>query len=215
MLGIECLLLIPFSLKFRQLRIDEKVVFAYLFTSIVFAGGSYLLGFIFRMNNMFFVAVMTLIQYIVLSLFYYLVMRGTKARKIIAAITLAGVLIFILDITIWEGTRQFNSIFASYRSLVLISCGIAVFLQLLRDEDLIERSIFMNSLPLFWFNAGLFVHLCCSFLIALTYNFMQNSVYTEAFQSLQKVTRSLNFIAGIIQLILFYIGLSKIKRGRT
>ncbi|GEP98639.1 hypothetical protein CCY01nite_48990 [Chitinophaga cymbidii] len=167
------------------------------------------------MNNMLFVAVMTLIQYFVLSLFYYLALKGPQSKKIILALTLCGVLIFIFDITKWEGPKQFNSIFASYRTLVLISCGIAVFLQLLRDEDLIERSIYMNRVPLFWFNAGLFVHLCCSFLIALTYNFTQNSVYVESFQSLQKITRSLNFIAGIIQLILFYIGLSKIKGART
>lgn len=215
MLGIECLLLIPFSLKYRHLKTEERVIFAYLIASIVFAAGSYLLGFILRMNNMFFVAVMTLVQYFLLALFYYLVVNGSRAKKIILALIAAGVVIFALDITVWEGTKQFNSIFAAYRTLILIGCGITVFLQLLRDESLVERSIYMNSLPLFWFNAGLFVFLCCSFLIALTYNFLQNSIYTDAFQNLQKVTRSVNFIAGTIQLILFYIGLSKIKRVRT
>lgn len=215
MLGIECLLLIPFSLKYRYLRKEDKLIFLYLILSIIFAGGSYLIGFVFRSNNMFFVACLTLIQFFVLSAFYFFIIKRLHARKIIGALTILGTLIFTLDITVWEGTRQFNSIFASYRSLMLIGCGIAFFLQLLRDEDLIERSIYMNSLPLFWFNAGLFVHLCCSFLISLTYNFLQNSVDVEAFQAAQKITRSLNFIAGTIQLILFYIGLLKIKRMRT
>jgi hypothetical protein len=215
MLGIECLLLIPFSLKYRYLQIEERVIFAYLIASIVFAAGSYLLGFILRMNNMLFVSAMTLVQYFLLSLFYYLVVNSVLAKKIILTLTAAGVVIFVLDITVWEGTKQFNSIFAAYRNLILIGCGITVFLQLLRDESLVERSIYMNAVPLFWFNAGLFVFLCCSFLISLTYNFLQNSIYTDAFQNLQKVTRSVNFIAGTIQLILFYIGLSKIKRVRT
>lgn len=173
------------------------------------------MGFILRMNNMLFVAIMTLVQYYVLSLFYYFVVKGSQAKKIVIGLTMLGTLIFLLDLTIWEGPKQFNSIFASYRTLILIGCGIVVFLQLLKDEELIERSIYMNSLPLFWFNAGLFVHLCCSFLIALTYNFLQNSVDVDAFMAAQKITRSLNFIAGIIQLILFYIGLSKVKRVRT
>lgn len=215
MLGIECLLLIPFSLKYKLLQKEGKVIFAYLISSIVFAAGSYLLGYIFRQNNMLFVAFMSLVQYYILSLFYYLVVKGSPARKIILTLTALGTLIFILDISIWEGPKQFNSIFASYRTLILIGCGITVFLQLLRDDDLIERSIYMNSLPLFWYNSGLFVYLCCSFLIALTYNFTQNSVYGETFLYLQRITRSLNYIAGTIQLILFYIGLSKVKRVRT
>lgn len=215
MLGIECLLLIPFSQKYKHLRNEGKVIFVYLITSIIFAGGSYLMGFVLRMNNMLFVAIMTLVQYYVLSMFYYFVVRGLHAKKIIMGLTALGTLIFLLDITIWEGTKQFNSIFASYRTLILIGCGIAVFIQLLKDEELIEQSIYMNSLPLFWFNAGLFVHLCCSFLIALTYNFLQNSVNVDAFMAAQKITRSLNFITGTIQLILFYIALLKIKRVRT
>lgn len=215
MLGIECLLLIPFFQQYRHLQKTGKVIFIYLITSIIFAGGSYLLGFIFRMNNMFFVAMMTMAQYYVLSWFYYLVVNSARAKKLIIFLTLAGTVIFFMDILYWEGPKRFNSIFASYRTLVLICCGITVFLQLLKDEALIERSIYMNSLPLFWFNSGLFVYLCCSFLTALTYNFLQNSIYVETFQSLQGITRSLNFIAGIIQLILFYIGLTKIKSART
>ena len=215
MLGIECLLLIPFFQQYRHLQKPGKVIFTYLITSIIFAGGSYLQGFIFRMNNMLFVAVMTLVQYYVLSWFYFLVIKGAGAKKLIIFLTLAGTVIFFMDILYWEGPKRFNSIFASYRTLVLISCGIAVFLQLLKDEDLIERSIYMNSLPLFWFNSGLFVYLCCHFLKALTYNFLQNSIYVETFRDLQQITWSLNFIAGTIQLILFYIGLTKIKRART
>lgn len=215
-MGIEVLLLIPFSQKFKRLGKAEKMIFYYLIVSIIFAAGSFVSGMVFRLNNMLFVTCMKLLQFMVLSVFYFYILKNAYTRRLITGLSGLVLLVFILDLALWEGIKQFNSIFASLQTLVLICYGIMFFLQLLRDEELVARSINMNDVPLFWFNAGLFIYLCCSFIVSLTMNYMQsNLVQTETTRSVTVISRSLNMISGIIQLILFYIGIVKVKKERT
>lgn len=211
MMGTECLLLVPFLLNYSSLDKAGKFTFYYLISSICFAFGSRLTSIYFG-NNLWFFAIMQLLQFSLLSTFYYLVIKSPVVKNLIRLLLIPVVIIFFLDILKLEGVHTYNSIFASIQSFLLISYGITFFLQILFDNDLVKSAVFINALPNFWFNAGLFIYLCASFLFSLTYNFfLQHSLNnTDA-----KGILALTYVAGIIEMILFYIGLMKAKKHRT
>lgn len=217
MMGVEYLLLIPFSRKLKLLQREELAIFAYLVSSIIFGTVSYILGFVYKQNNMLFNNCMTVIQFVILNAFYYLAIKSPNTRKVLLVLGFTGLAIFAMDLGLWEGPRRANSIFATYRLLLFLAFGIVLFFQLLKDEKLIEQSIYMNSLPLFWFNAGLFVFLCGSFVRTLTNNFIQSGMITgtyDSYRPIMRVVRDIVDAGGIIQFFLFYIGLTKIKIAR-
>jgi hypothetical protein len=209
MLGIECLLLIPFTLNYRSLDKTGKLVYYYLISSVLFAAGSVLFSRLFH-NNLWFISIMHLIQFVILSVYYHEVIKHTLVKYLIKILLIPATIIFLLDFFKLEGIMTYNSIFAAIRTFLLLSYGILFFIQLLFDEDLVKEAVFINLLPNFWFNAGLFIYLCCSFLQALTYNFfLRHSV-----GDLSVTIISLVFISGVIEGILFYIGLMKAKKFR-
>lgn len=214
MVGVEILFLIPFTLKLSLLNKEQRLIYIYLISCVVYGVGSDIIARIFR-NNMAFITCIHLVQFIILSLFYIQVFKSSSTKKALKWIMLVATLLFAFDITVLEGPLKFNSVFISFRSALLIIYGVMFFLQLMRDEDLIEKSIYINSLPVFWFNAGLFVNVCCGFLLNLSFNLIQQKGPGEVLVSMYKITASLYWIAGVIQVILFYIGLSKIKRARA
>jgi hypothetical protein len=213
MVGVEVLLLIPFFLRYRFLNKEERVIFAYAIANAFMGVVSDIIARIYH-NNMIFITTMMLVQFFILTLFYINVLKHPKAKKILQIILGATFILCVVDFTILEGPFVFNSIFISFRTFVLIIYGVVFFLQLMRDESLIEQSIYINTLPAFWFNAGLFVSLCCSFPLDLCFNFLQKGPPGEELLSIFRVTASLTWSGGIFQAILFYIGLRKIKGAK-
>lgn len=208
-MGIECLLLIPFTLNYRSLDKTGKWAYYYLISSVIFAVGSSILARIFR-NNLWFSSIMNLGQFVILSAYYYQVIKNDTVKKLIKLLIIPAVVIFFLDFFKLEGMLTFNSIFATVRTFLLLSYGIIFFVQLLFDEDLVKEAIFINTLPDFWFNSGLFIYLCCSFFDSLSYNFLLKHLIGDNI-----LIGSLVFISGIIEAILFYIGLLKAKKIRV
>lgn len=213
MVGIEVLLLIPFFLHYRFLNKEQRVIFAYAISNAFMGVVSDIIARIYH-NNMAFITGMMLVQFFILTLFYIHVLKHPKAKKILQVMLGAAIALCIVDITILEGPLLFNSIFISFRTFVLIIYGIVFFLQLMRDESLIEQSIYINELPAFWFNAALFVSFCCSFPLDLCFQFLQKAPPDEKLISIFRITAALTWTGGIIQAILLYIGLLKIKGVR-
>lgn len=209
MTGIECLILIPFTLSYRSLDKTEKWAYYYLISSVIFAVGSSIFARMFN-NNLWYNSIMYLAQFVILSIYYSLLIKNAFVKKLITVLLLPAVVIFFLDFFKLEGMYTFNSIFATVRTFLLLCYGIIFFVQLLFDEELVRESIFINSLPNFWFNSGLFIYLCCSFFNALSYNFLlRHSISSNL------IIPSLVFISGIIEAILFYIGLMKAQKQQA
>ncbi len=209
MTGIECLLLIPFTLNYRSLDKAGRWAYYYLISSAVFAVGSFVLAKVFH-SNAWFMNVMHLAQFMILSFYYYLIIQNRLARQIVMLLMIPSLVLFFLDLFKLEGTHAFNSIFATIKTFLLLGYGMIFFLQLLFDENLIKGSIFINTLPDFWFNSGLFIYFCSSFLVSLAYNFLSR----HYLQNNQDPVQTLGFTGGIIEIILFYIGLMKAKKQR-
>lgn len=214
MLGIEALLLIPFAINSKLFDKEQRLIYIYLISAVFYGIGCEVLARLYG-NNMAFISCMMLVQFYILSIFYLRVLKSEKIRKTIRIMLVVCTAVFLVDFIFLEGPLKFNSIFISIRTFVLIVYGILFFLQLMRDENLIEQSIFINSLPIFWFNAGLFVEMCCSFMLNLSFNMIQQGGPQEVLVSMYKITATLTWIAGIIQVFLFYIGLRKIKKAKA
>jgi hypothetical protein len=209
MMGIEFILLIPFTLRYNNLDRAGKSIYYYLLSSIFFAVGSITIeAFAPGGNNMWFFALMYFIQFLILSGFYALVIKNNKTSKVIKLLPLPVLIIFILDLFKIEGVENYNSIFTSLRSFILLVYAVIYFLQLLNDNELIEKSIYINSLPNFWYNSGLFIYLCGSFLFSLSYNVLVSQ------RLVPSATLVISLFAGILQLVLFYIGLLSLTTKR-
>lgn len=207
MLGIECLLLIPFTLNYSSLDKAGRSIYLYLVSSILFAVGSIVIELMVR-NNMWFFTLMYFIQFLILSIFYSTVIKNGTVKLLIKILPGPVFVILLLDLLKIEGIDKYNSLFTTIRSFVLLVYAINYFLQLLNDNELIEQSIFINSLPNFWFNSGLFLYLCGSFIFSLSYN------YIERQNIISTITFTITLIAGILQLVLFYIGLLSITKRK-
>lgn len=212
MMGIEALVLIPFLLNYKSLDFSARCIFFYILSCIVFAGGSVLVERYIG-NNMWFFSLMHFIQFVTLSIFYYRSIHNPTMKAIIKYMPILILAIFIFDLFFIEGVRAFNSISSGVKQLVVFSYGLYLFLQLLKDRNLIEKSIYIDSLPIFWYNSGVFIFACTEFLFCISYNHLQ-ALFTTGVARLGMTVAilSINYIVGMISMILLYIGFSKIKK---
>ncbi|WP_147243597.1 hypothetical protein [Chitinophaga flava] len=210
MTGIEVLILIPFLLRYKTLDVPGKWACFYIVSSVFFAAGSAALSQA-GLNNMWFFSLMNFVQFIILSFFY---LRIIKHPTIKQAITLLPILVFglcVADAGMIEGLQSYNSISAGLKSGIIIAYGIIFFLQLMTDKELIEKAIYINTLPVFWYNAAIFIYFCSSFLFSISYNLIQNTNQNNA-QAMILTLLSINYVVAMITMFLLYIGLSKNKR---
>ncbi|HWV64712.1 hypothetical protein, partial [Chitinophaga sp.] len=104
---------------------------------------------------------------------------------------------------------------AGVKSIVILIYGAIFFLQLLKDKTLVERSIYIDSLPSFWYNSGIFIYFCTIFLFNISYNLLQSQAANGASKTnITIAILSINNLVGLIAMILLYIGLSKLKKLR-
>jgi hypothetical protein len=212
MWGIECLLLIPFILRFAKLDKSGKWIFYFLVNSIIFASGSKLIAQIWG-NNLWFYNIMYFIAFIILSLYFREVIKDNKVRKVIVGMIFPVFAFVILDYVKLEGPNVFNSYAISAETFILMIYCAIFFWQLLRDDELVKKSVFINSLPDFWYNSGIFVYHCGFFLFSLVYNMLNFG--DKGVKGSTRLTLAVTFGTGIIQLMLLFIGLSKEKKIRS
>lgn len=213
MTGIEVLILIPFILNYKLLDRPSRWIFYYIISSIVFAVGSDLVGYIFH-NNMLFLKLMYFVQFIILSSFYNACIKSQAIRRVIKVMPFVVALVFALDLFVIEGVYNYNSISAGVRSIVMLIYGSIFFWQLLTDKELVEKAIYIDTLPSFWYNSGLFLFYCTVFLFNISYNLLQNIFSHDPRGNLISTVLTINNVVGIIAMILLYIGLSKLKKLR-
>lgn len=213
MMGIELLILIPFILKYKLLDHPSRWIFYYIISSIIFAIGSDLLGH-FLLNNMLFFNFMHFAQFVIISLFYLTCIKNRTIQLIIKIMPVFVALVFVLDIFVFEGFYTYNSISAGVKSIVILIYGAIFFWQMLNDKELIENSIYIDTLPAFWYNSAIFLYYCTVFLFNISYNILQKVLAPDPRGRIISTILTINNIIGIIAMILLYIGLSKLKKLR-
>ncbi|SHL48643.1 hypothetical protein SAMN05444266_103485 [Chitinophaga jiangningensis] len=209
MLGIEFLVLIPFLLKYRQLDPSSKWIFYYILLSLLFSAGSYLIMVLYK-NNMWYFNLMHFLQFVVLSMFYISCIKSPKLRYIILRLPIVMLFVFSVDFFRIDGMKFYNSVSTGLKAALMIFYAISLFMQQLSDKELIEKSIYINSLPTFWYNSGLFLYFCSTILFSISLSLFQKTQHENP-DKMVLVTYSITYAIGSISMILFYIGLSKTK----
>ena len=123
-------------------------------------------------------------------------------------------LVFGLDIFVIEGFYHYNSISAGIKSIVILIYGVIFFWQMLNDKELIEKSIYIDTMPSFWYNSGIFLFYCTVFLFNINYNLLQQLFKPDPQGKVISGILTINNFVGIVSMILLYIGLSKLKKLR-
>lgn len=214
MLTVECLLFIPFTLYYKWLDKAGKYIYYYVIASIVFAGGGFAMA-LANMNNRWYFSTMLFIQFCILSCFQAQVQKRLLIRRLVRLLIIPVTVISFLDFFWWEGPNTLNSIAGSTGIALLLIYESIFIVQLLFDRTLVLQTVFVHSLPNFWFNAGLFVLHNTSFLYLLTYNFLMKKLYPDKEAILfYTILGACVFFSGIIQMIFFYIGLRKMMKGK-
>lgn len=217
MWGIECLLLIPFTLNFKKLGKSGKWIYIYLISSIFFAVCSFIIAYVTG-NNMWFYNTMTFLQFVIKSLFFREIIKSRIFRNTTAIVLLPVLAIVLMDHFKWEGPTTYNSYATSIQTFILMVYSVVYFWQQLRDEELVQKSVFINSLPDFWYNAGLFVYHGSYFIFTLANNLAQalkgdiDAQTPASSLANSNLGLAITFIGGVIQLLLLYVGLRKEKR---
>jgi len=158
---------------------------------------------------------MHFMQFVILSFFYYHSIKNPVLKKVIQIMPFILAGIFALDIFVIEGIEAYNSISAGVKSIIILIYGVILFLQLLNDKNLIENSIYIDSLPVFWYNSGIFIYFCTIFLFNISYNLLQAQAESgNSKLNIKIAVLSISNIVAIISMILLYIGFSKLKKLR-
>ncbi|NLR57987.1 hypothetical protein HGH93_07735 [Chitinophaga polysaccharea] len=213
MTGIELLILIPFILNYKLFDRPSLWIFYYIVSSIVFAVGSDVIGYLFH-NNMWFFNFMNLVQFVIISLVYLSCIKSRVIKRVILFMPIVVALVFGLDIFVIEGFYHYNSISAGIKSIVILIYGVIFFWQMLNDKELIEKSIYIDALPSFWYNSGIFLFYCTVFLFNISYNVLQQVFRPDPRGKVISGILTINNFVGIVSMILLYIGLSKLKKLR-
>ncbi|MBC9933400.1 hypothetical protein [Chitinophaga qingshengii] len=212
MMGIEIIILIPFLLKFKTLDAPGRWMCYYIISSLFFAISTSILANL-HINNMWLFSLMNFVQFLLLSCFYWSIIKHPTVRIVITYLPILVLGLCIADFLKFEGFASYNSISAGLKSGIIIAYGVIFFLQLLTDKDLLENAIYINTLSVFWYNSGIFIYFCSSFLFSISYNLIQTQIEEVVLQRDMVLTLiSVNYIVAIITMILLYIGLTKTKR---
>lgn len=156
---------------------------------------------------------MYFVAFVILSFYFREVIKYKAVRNVIMGMIFPVLAFIILDYVKLEGPNVFNSYAIAAETFILMIYCTIFFWQLIRDEDLVRKSVFINSLPDFWYNSGIFVYHCGFFLFSLVYNMLNFG--DKGVKGSTRLTLAVTFGTAIIQLMLLFIGLSKAKKIRS
>lgn len=199
------LVFVLFSLYYKWLDKAGKYVFYYILVSFIIPITILVIGDTEANGWWWTGTIAYLLQFLTLSGFYFQVIKKVLFKRFIASLLPVTFVIFCLDFFWWEGPMANNDIFGAVRLSLLIIYGIVFSLQLMSDKELITQGISVQSLPSFWFNAGVLIFCCSSFLLSSSSNHFSRSFYFW-------FTIILVHLGGCIQFILFYIGPRKVRQ---
>jgi len=116
MMGIECLLLIPFTLNYRLLDKTGKWAYYYLVSSVVYAVGAAALARLFK-NNLWFSSFMDVAQFVILSVYYYKIIKNNFVRPLIKFLPIPALIFFFVDFFKLEGVAAYTFHFWNHQNI--------------------------------------------------------------------------------------------------
>ena len=162
---------IPALKKYRQLSQELKVISWYLFAATITSIINNMLG-LRNVNNMPGMHVYTLLEFILLALFYRKVLDGTNTGNYVVALIPFFALASILNTLFFQNIYTYNTYTKSIEAIIIIVLAIAYFRKNL-DKLVSGES---NTDPVSYINSGLLLYFSGSFIWFTVYNMTVNNV---------------------------------------
>lgn len=169
--------LFPFTIAFirrNYLQKELKVLWLLLCCSIITEIISYILIYVFKTGNVSLFNYYIIIETILISTFYFLILKSQTSKYFILAFNLLFIAFAITQLTL-NTIKTLNSILLTAQSLMVIILSILTFHSLLKysqHKNILSAPVFwINSAFMFYFVGNLFLHLFSNYL-------QEHAIYT-------------------------------------
>ncbi len=167
-----------------------KLIFIYLL--VFLAAFTFLISFVLwkkGINNLFILHFYTIFEFLLLSLYYYIELKGFIIKKLYIAVVAAFVIFSIANSVFLEPLTVNNTYARAVESLILISFSITVFYRIVKEARILkleESPVFwINSAVLLYFSGNLFLFTFSNYVLTMTQGTgMQVWVFHSLFQNI-------------------------------
>lgn len=164
--------LVPATLHYRRYAPALKVLTLHLVMVAVFSGASVLLWSVKR-NNLPLLHIYTIAEFIMISWFYMIVLRGYKKTRLIFWLAVCFTVFGLLNSLLLQSWYTFNTIPRSIESLLVILLSLVCYYKMLSELKIrkMERSpiFWINTGFLFYFSGALFLFMLSNYILPLNH----------------------------------------------
>jgi hypothetical protein len=193
--------LIPFSLgwlRFRSNAVYLKLLFGITGVSFICDTASLILYWL-KINPNYIGNTYTLVEFIVLSIIYFIVFNDRKLSRIFIAVGTFYSVVFILNLFFLQ-QEKISSYTETFSSFVFIALSIAFFYRLMKDLPALQ----IQQLPMFWINTAVLIYFAGNLFLFILTNYLVNILKDDliaywTFHNLLNITKNLLFAIGLWQ----------------
>jgi hypothetical protein len=175
-------------INYRWLRPYAKTICWYLVISAIVNTIGTILGRVYHINNLPLIHIFTLLEMLLLFLFYSQVLDITKQNTWFKILVGVFILINFINILFFQSIFQYNSYTRTIEALIAILFSLNYFAKLAAIETRVARH------PGFYFNAGIFLYFSGAFMLFIFSNFLIAKLNTANFLTLWNIHAGLFFL---------------------
>jgi hypothetical protein len=147
---------------FKRLRQEFQILAVFVFLSAGVQTGAEILSK-FTMTNLFLSHAYAVIGFLVLSAFYWRLMRPFIPGALFVLLAVCFLLLAVVTVILWQPLNSFNSIPLTAEAVVFIIFGLSTFILTLNENLNQHLRPILSSLN--WINSGIFLYFSASLLL--------------------------------------------------
>jgi len=158
---------------------------------------------LYHINNLFVSRIYTLVEFLLLSLFYIKVISHPTIKLVMKLAIIVFIAITITDLFV-NGFRLMDNLSSTAASILLMVYSLTAFAYLAGDPNPAYSNIF--SIPLFWFYTGILTFFSCDLFLFIFSNYIEKHYSKISFE-----LWGIHSVNNIIYYILISTGFWKTK----
>lgn len=186
----------------KYLRQESLIIFYYILNGILFEAISRTMTHFHVKNNLPFFHIYTIIEFFIISWFYWLVFKDYFSKLLIPIVFFTFFIFSLIDSFVFHNVFTFNSYAKSLECIIIVVLSVLYLYKTFNEFQEKDPS----DTPVFWINAGfLFYFSGCLFLFTFS-----NYMLTQG-KAMAIVTWALHAFFAILMYSLISVGLYKTK----
>lgn len=158
-------------------------------------------------NNMPSLHLLTVLEFLCVSLFYYVVVDNRNLKKVIIYLAIAFISFSAINSSLIQGIYQYNSYSRGLEAFLIICYSLVMFYQMLRNIK--DEKLEHNSL--FWFNTAFLLYFSSTQFLFLFHNL----ILTTYSKEVARIFWDVHAVVCILYYLLLGIGLWKVRSKQT